>query len=58
MEMAVQINCKYCQSENTIKYGLFEGKQRYWCKDCERKFVPDTLPKMKTKCISKNRRGG
>jgi len=43
-----KVNCKYCQSANVIKYGTFEGKQRYWCKDCQRKFVPNTLPKMKT----------
>ena len=40
--------CKYCQSPNVVKYGTFQGIQRYWCKDCKRKFVPDKLPKMKT----------
>jgi len=44
----MSIPCKYCQSENVIKYGIFEGSQRYWCKDCQRKFVPDTICKMKT----------
>jgi putative transposase len=42
------MNCKYCQSTNTIRFGAPKGVQRYWCKDCKRKFVPDTLPKMKT----------
>ena len=40
--------CKYCQSPNVIKYGTFQGTQRYWCKDCKRKFVLGTLHKMKT----------
>lgn len=43
------INCKYCDSPNVVKYGTFEGVQRYWCKDCERKFVAnDALTKMHT----------
>lgn len=41
--------CKYCQSPNVVKFGTFEGIQRYWCKDCKRKFTEvDNLPKMKT----------
>jgi putative transposase len=40
--------CKYCGSPNVIKFGTFNGIQRYWCKDCKRKFVADKLPKMKT----------
>jgi len=43
------MNCKYCQSSNVIKYGSFRGIQRYWCKDCKRKFAGnEALPKMKT----------
>jgi len=43
------IVCKYCQSANIIKYGIYEGVQRYYCKDCERKFTElDTLPHMQT----------
>ena len=39
--------CKYCQSENVIKYGSYKGVQRYYCKDCKRKFSnPDAIPKM------------
>ena len=39
--------CKYCQSENLIKYGSYKGVQRYWCKDCKRKFAGiDRIPKM------------
>lgn len=41
------IRCKYCQSENVIKYGKYKGVQRYYCKDCKRKFAGiDTIPKM------------
>jgi len=42
------IICKYCNSDRVVKFGTFNGIQRYWCKDCKRKFVPDSLPKMKT----------
>lgn len=31
--------CKYCGSPNVVKFGTFEGVQRYWCKNCERKFA-------------------
>lgn len=42
-------NCKYCQSNNVIKYGSFGGIQRFWCKDCKRKFAAnEALPNMKT----------
>ena len=41
--------CKYCQSPNVVKFGTFNGIQRYWCKDCKRKFADNkALPKMKT----------
>lgn len=41
------MNCKYCQSENVIKYGKYKDVQRYFCKDCKRKFAGiDTIPKM------------
>lgn len=43
------LKCKYCSSPAVVKYGTFEGVQRYWCKDCKRKFADnDALPKMKT----------
>jgi len=39
--------CKYCQSERVIKYGKYKDVQRYFCKDCRRKFAGlDTIPKM------------
>ena len=41
------MNCKYCQSENVIKYGKYKDVQYYFCKDCKRKFAnPDAIPKM------------
>lgn len=41
--------CKYCGSQHTIRYGSFRGIQRYWCKDCQRKFADNkALPNMKT----------
>ncbi len=41
------IECKYCKSENVIKYGSYKGVQRYFCKDCKRKFAGiDRIPKM------------
>ena len=44
-----QIICKYCHNTAVVKYGTFEGMQRYFCKSCRRKFADnDALPKMKT----------
>jgi len=45
----IQKHCKYCGSPNVIKFGTFQGIQRYWCKHCKRKFADNrALPKMKT----------
>ena len=33
--------CKYCQSENIIKFGKYKDVQRYYCKECKRKFKAD-----------------
>jgi putative transposase len=42
-----KILCKYCGSENVIKYGKYKAVQYYYCKDCKRKFAGlDTIPKM------------
>jgi putative transposase len=41
--------CKYCGGHNITKYGTFRGRQRFWCKDCRRKFADnDALPEMQT----------
>jgi putative transposase len=43
------IACKYCGSRKVIKYGHYHGMQRFFCKDCERKFADnDALPNMQT----------
>lgn len=43
------VKCKYCGGSDVVKFGTYHGSQRWWCKDCKRKFVDaDTLQKMKT----------
>ena len=43
------LSCKYCNSNNIIKYGKFRGVQRFYCKDCKSKFADnDALPHMQT----------
>jgi putative transposase len=43
------VTCKYCGGHNVIKYGHYRGMQRFFCKDCKRKFADnDALPDMKT----------
>ena len=43
------VTCKYCGSHNVIRYGHFRGVQRFWCKQCRRKFADnDALPNMQT----------
>ncbi len=43
------ISCKYCGSKAVVKFGMFEGIQRHWCKACNRKFrANDHLFGMKT----------
>lgn len=44
--------CKYCGSKHIVRYGHYQNVQRWWCKDCKRKFVHnDALPRMKTPII-------
>ena len=41
--------CKYCGSQNIVKYGTSGGTQYWWCKDCKRKFADnDAIAGMKT----------
>jgi putative transposase len=43
------LSCKFCGSRNIIKYGHFRSVQRFFCKDCKRKFADnDALPNMQT----------
>jgi transposase-like protein len=42
------MNCEYFKSENVIKFGTYTDTddkeiQRFYCEDCRRKFVADTL---------------
>ena len=42
------MNCKYCQSPRTMKYGFKGGNQYYKCNDCMRKFAgTEGLPGMR-----------
>ncbi len=42
-----ETTCKYCDSDSIIKYGTYKGVQRYFCQNCQRKFVDtNTIPKM------------
>ena len=44
--------CKFCGSKRIVRYEHYRQVQRWWCKDCKRKFVDnDALPKMKTPII-------
>src|SRR3990172_4680199 len=39
--------CKYCHSTNVKKFGTYKGIQRYFCNNCQRKFVNNNaIPKM------------
>lgn len=41
--------CKHCRSASVIRYGYYSGVQRWWCKECKRKFADNkALPGMKT----------
>ena len=45
----VPIVCKHCGSHNVIRYGTYNGNQRFWCKDCKRKFADnDALSEIQT----------
>lgn len=44
--------CKFCGSRNIVRFGHYQNVQRWWCKDCKRKFVHnDALPRMRTPTI-------
>jgi putative transposase len=38
----IEIRCKYCNSRNISKYGIYKNIQRWWCKDCKRKFADNS----------------
>ena len=35
------IACKYCGSQDVVKFGKYKNTQLYWCKSCKRKFKGD-----------------
>jgi len=44
--------CKFCGSRRIVRYGHWQNMQRWWCKDCKRKFADnDAPPKMKTPTV-------
>ncbi len=47
--LAEDFKCKYCGSRNLWLYGTYHGNQRFFCRDCKRKFAGNyALPKMKS----------
>jgi len=35
--VTIILKCRHCQSENLVRDGrTSNGKQRFWCKDCQR----------------------
>lgn len=38
-ELKPKVVCKFCQSQNTRKYGTYKGVQNYYCNDCKTKFI-------------------
>lgn len=49
---AIPEACKFCGSRQIVRYGHYRQVQRWWCKDCRRKFVHnEALPGMKTPMI-------
>ena len=46
------IKCKYCGSNQTVKYGSYHNIQRRFCKNCQRKFADnDSPPNMRTPSV-------
>lgn len=43
-EEIIKITCKNCGSDHIVKKGFYKGVQRYFCKDCNRKFKADDAP--------------
>jgi putative transposase len=47
--LAEDFKCKYCGSKNLWLYGTYKGAQRFYCRDCKRKFAGNfALPKMRS----------
>lgn len=51
-DVAAGVRCKWCGSSNFVRYGHYQGVQRYMCKACGRKFTAkDTLPHMQASAM-------
>jgi transposase-like protein len=49
---AIPNQCKFCGSKKIVRYGHYRQVQRWWCKDCKRKFVRnEALPRMRIPII-------
>jgi transposase-like protein len=47
--MSERTKCKLCGSEKVIRFGIYHGIQRWWCKECCHKFADNNaVPNMKT----------
>jgi putative transposase len=47
--LAEDFKCKYCGSKNLWLYGKYKESQRFYCRDCKRKFAGNfALPKMRS----------
>ena len=47
--LAEDFKCKFCGSKNLWLYGTYHGSQRFFCRDCKRKFAGNyARPKMKS----------
>jgi len=47
--LAEDFKCKYCGSQNLWLYGKYKDSQRFYCRDCKRKFAGNfALPKMRS----------
>jgi transposase-like protein len=47
--LAEDFKCKYCGSKNLWLYGKYKDSQRFYCRDCKRKFAGNfALPKMRS----------
>jgi len=47
--LAEDFKCKYCGSRNLWLYGRYKESQRFYCRDCKRKFAGNfALPKMRS----------
>ena len=43
------VHCKHCGSRDTVKYGVVNTVQRFFCKQCKRKFADNAaMPHMRT----------